>query len=211
MPTGIRFPLPQPGSIADTYDETRSSVDMEAGPARVRNKMRTAPRVFDVQWLMSQSAYETFDRWWQFTIKGAEREFDVQLLDDDETLVWYTARWIGEYSASINSERYEWTVSGKLRALGDSFLVRPSGTDELQGRASVGMTARGELRAVGVRLYGRASVGISAIARLDSLPFYGSASVGISARGSLGIVISRELREDGGDELREDGDIELRE
>lgn len=182
MPTGIRFPsqlrVPDREGYNATFEETRSVVDMEAGPARRRNKYRRPPQLFDLQWTFNQADFTVFDIWWQDTIGGGTREFDIQLLDDDETVVWYTVTAKGEYKAEV-SEVMDWRVTLRVKALGANFgPVRPAGTDELMGLAEVGVTARGMLLIPKV-LRGSTSVGITAQARFSLPPLRGAASVGL--------------------------------
>lgn len=164
MASGIRTPvevgLPSSESYGDTYEETRSRTEMDTGSPRMRNKMRTAPRLFDVSWKLTQADYQAFDSWFQDTIKGGLMEFDIQLLDDTEDLVWYTARFVdGTYTATIDAWD-NWIVSGTVRALGDPFEVRVPATDEIEGRVAFRMTNTGAM-VVGKALFGRSSLGLT--------------------------------------------------
>lgn len=214
MPTGIRFPLDRPAAaqgFSDTYEETRTTVEMTTGPDRVRNKMRTAPRLFNVQWKVVHADYTKFDTWWHEVIKGGALEFDVQILDDTETPVWYTVRWIKSYKVEVSSDGdSDWIISGLLRTKGASFEDRPSGTDELEGRSLFRLRARGTLFIPTV-LYGRASLHLTARGMLARPEMEGRAALHFLAKGRLQTLIEDELREDGGHELREDGGRELRE
>lgn len=188
MATGIRLPpsIRQPDrELDDTYEETRTTVDMDIGPARVRNKMRSAPRLFNVRWTLDQAGYHAFDIWFQETILGGEQEFDLQLLDDAETLVWYTARWLaGTYNAEIQQDG-KWVVTGTIRAVGDSFAYRPPGTDELAGRA--GIVVRGVAKMLIKKvLFGRSYLGVSkAQAKPILLPFFGYSRIAVTAKGRM--------------------------
>lgn len=175
MPTGIRFPPglrpPDRDGYEDADEETRSEFQADTGAPRRRNKYRIAPRVFDLQWSFTQAEYYAFDYWVQHTISGGALEFDIQLLDDDETLVWYTVTGVGEFSYEISDPEGElrYRVRWKVRAKAENFgETRPAGTDELMGRATVGVTTRGAL--------------------LVYTPFRGSTSVGVtSAKGRLSL------------------------
>lgn len=190
MPTGIRLPtiVPPPdraGGQQDTYEETRTTVEMESGSPRVRNKMRTAPRLMSVRWTMKQDVYHTFDIWFQETIRGGAEVFDLQLLDDTDTLVWYTAEWQdGTYSAEINQDGI-WVVNGTLRMVGESFADRPPGTDELAGRAILSVRSAGNMLIKKV-LFGRAIVGLGdASVRPALLPLYGKSFARVVAKGRM--------------------------
>lgn len=212
MTTGIRYPatLPPPSrdAYAEEFEEIHRATEMEAGTRRKRARMRVAPRRFDVGAVLSQTQFAEFDRWWQDTIKGGEREFDIELLDDDDAdaLVWYTVRSVdGSYDLDV-TETATYRVSFVVRAVGDSFATRPSGTDELEGRSTLGLTAAPgrllvftpfrALSAVGITgarsvfnlppLQGRAEVGLLGFTRgqLAPLPLRGAAVFGFtSARG----------------------------
>lgn len=210
MATGIRIPpqVPPPlrDGYGDTYEETRTSVEMDAGAPRIRNKMRSAPRLFTVTWHMTADVYKVFDIWFAETIAGGAKQFDIQLLDDSETLVWYTATFQdGSYRAAIEEDN-NWRVSATLRAVGESFATRPPGTDEMRGVANLSLLpARGQLLirkvlfgsvmlGIGegtrgalkpVPLYGRAVFDLNGRGRLYPRPLYGRATMDLTATGAL--------------------------
>lgn len=208
MPTGIRFPNglapPEPGGYGSTVYTGQSRTEMEIGAARVRNRRRAAPRFYEVSWRFTQEDYRRFDLWFQNSIQGGSRQFDIQLLDDDDELTWFTANWVpGTFEAAIDSSRYEWNVRGIVRVLGDTFgTTRPAGTDELYGDAAVTLTATGALL-IGTALYGGADLGLTAVtrfaptlfgdstpgltavARFTALPFYGDSALDLTATGRL--------------------------
>lgn len=183
MATGVRFPstlrVADRDGHGDTFEEIRSAFEPEVGSVRRRNRMRSAPRVFDLQWVFRQADYHTFDLWWQNTIKGGERDFDIQLLDDDETLVWYTVHVLGPYKAEVVNE-LEWRVTMRVRALGDNFgAVRPSGTDELAGRTSVGVSRASAAIKIAKPIRGAATVGLTGTGKLNFDAMRGATSVGM--------------------------------
>lgn len=191
MATGIRIPpqVPPPlrDGYGDTYEETRTSVEMDAGAPRIRNKMRSAPRLFTLTWHMSAAVYKVFDIWFAETIAGGAKEFDIQLLDDSETLVWYTATFEkGSYRAAIEEDN-NWRVSATLRAVGDSFPTRPPGTDELRGVADLSLLPLLGVLVIKKSLSGRVDLGIGEGTRgvLKPFPMFGIANLNISARGAL--------------------------
>lgn len=182
MPTGIRFPIQLPvasrNAHSDTFENSRSNLNMEVGPSRRRNLMRKPARLFSLQWQLSQSEFQIFDLWWQDSIKGGSLQFDLQLLDDDQTLVWYTMTARGEYAAEV-ADSLIWIVSLQVRALNDHFgVIRAPGTDELRSQVAIGVTTSGALLIPTV-LRGRASIGIAAMARLNLPPLRGTATVGL--------------------------------
>lgn len=148
----------------------------------MRQRMRATPRLIDVTWQMTEGNYREFDQWFVETLQGGSKEFDIQLLDDDEQLVWYTGRWLGgTYRASI-TEDDKWQVSGTIRAVADSFDVRPSGTDELEGKAVVRLRAYGTLLIPKV-MFGFAGLGLRDARGVMPAPLYGRSVLQFSGRG----------------------------
>lgn len=182
MATGIRFPsqlrVPDRNGYAEVYEDTRSAVEMEIGAVRRRNRHRKPPRLFDLQWTFNQDDFQVFDIWWQDTIAGGAKQFDIQLLDSDETIVWYTVTAKGEYRAEVVNE-LEWRVTMQVKALDDNFgTTRPTGTDELRGLLEAGVTARGTLL-IARTVRGTTTVGVTATARFSLPAMRGIAEVGM--------------------------------
>lgn len=209
MSTGIRFPvsLPVPGrpGYGDTEETTRSEFRPEVGMGRRRQKYRSTPRIFEVEWTFKQAQYEQFDAWWQNVLQGGALPFDIQLLDNSETLSWFTVYWLGEYEAEVVGVM-DWRVRGRLRATAATFgTTRASGTDELGGRATLAVTGVADIL-VSTALRGAASIGATGTGRLK-LPdmrgettllltsatvgkikvgfFRGAATIGVDATGQL--------------------------
>ena len=187
MSTGIRIPpqipLPDKVGYGDTYEESRTTSVMESGPPRIRNKFRTAPKLIDVQFSLSQYEYQIFEVWWQEAIRGGELEFDIQLIDDTETVVWYTCRWLGgSFTAEIAVDN-DWVVAGKLRTIGGPFDIRPADTDELEGLSRLLTIANGSLL-IGKTLRGKSVLSIAAKGKLYS-PIFGKATLQIVTKGRL--------------------------
>lgn len=193
MSTGIRFPvdLPPPSreGYGDEFEETRSKFAPEVGAARRRQRTRATPRLFSVQWAFDQDQYQTFDKWWQYVIQGGALPFDIQLLDDDATLTWFTVYFMGDYDAEVVGVM-DWRVRGTLRAIDVTFgTTRAPGTDELLGRAAVGVTAATGKLLITRALRGAANVGLqNAEGHLLLPPLEGEATVGLysATRGKLG-------------------------
>lgn len=182
MSAGIRFPsqlqYPERIGYSESFEDTRSLVEMEIGPARRRNKYRRPPRLFDLQWTFAQADFAVFDFWWQNTIGGGAWEFDIQLLDADQTIVWYTVTAVGEYKSEVVNAM-EWRVTLRVKALAASFgEVRESRTDELQGVCPVGVTPSGALL-IPKTVRGTANVGLTASSRFSLPDLRGTAEVGM--------------------------------
>lgn len=152
MATGIRFPanlpIPERDTYSETFEEIHRVTEMEVGTKRRRARMRTAPRRFNLSFVFSQAEFTVFDQWWQNTILGGERQFDIQLLDEDDAdpLVWYTVNIVdGVYNLNVNNV-LDYEVAFNVRAVGQSFADRPAGTDTLRGQSFMGMQlVRGDL------------------------------------------------------------------
>lgn len=185
MTTGIRWleslPLPERDNFGDTFEEVRRRSPMEIGPVRQRRMRRASPRLFNVTFRLNQQQYTEYDLWFQNDIQGGALPFDIQLLDDDQTYVWYTCYWVSPpTTAVIGSNADMWSVVGVLRARDQSFATRLPGTNELRGSAFVGVDGSAEI-VVETALYGLATVGINnANGRLPNAHMYGLAQVGIS-------------------------------
>lgn len=184
MPTGIRFPSELPLPLRDGYaigfEETRSSLRPESGHGRNRRTVRTQPRTERLVWSFSQEQFHLFDLWWQFTIESGAREFDLLLTDAILGTTWFTARWLGNYQAEMTSDAYRWRVSGTVRMLGEPFAERPSGTDELRGVSTVGISASGNLL-VERLMYASAVFDLTARARLSGSGGFLSATLDFTA------------------------------
>jgi hypothetical protein len=193
MPTGIRYPfglpVPDRDGYRETFEETRSVVDMESGTARRRNRMRRPARLFALRTTLSQQQFAVFDEFWQVHIKGSESEFDIQLADDDEAaLVWYTVRATdGTYQATV-TEAADYVVEWAVRAVADGFSVRDPGTALLRGSASIGIASAIAIQKARIALRGTASLGIKTSGlplrsggRFLAQPYNGRSVVGIKA------------------------------
>ena len=183
MPSSIRFPtdLPQPSrdGYEDTFEAIGRAFTPEVGEIRQRRRMRAAPRVVTLQLVLSGAQYLSFDRWWQTVILGGAREFDLQLSDDDGGLTWFTVRQLDDYQAELSSDRQEWTIRWRVRAVDGTFgTTRDSGTDELIGYSRPGVTCRGALH-VFTPLRSITNVGIAARATFAPPPLRSTITVGM--------------------------------
>lgn len=188
MPTSIRFPVtvkrPDRNGYADTYEETRVQTQMEVGALRIRQMYRSSPRLFDVQWVLKQSEYAEFDRWFQDIVGSGVAEFDVQLLDDDETLKWFTCKWFPP-KFEVSLDQYDnWNLKARLWSNKAPFDERPSGTDELEGHVKNKLIAIGALR-IGVTLHGAMDIQPLKAGGKLALPMRGTANTTLLARGRM--------------------------
>lgn len=137
MTSYIFFPedLPLPiVSGGDSFENVRSRVEMEVGPTRQRRHYRTAPRRFTYTWEFTQAEYAEFDDWWQNAIQGSVLPFNIRLLDDDQSLLWFEVYWLGSYKSEIvDTFSKAWRVSGTLRIIGQGSSTRPVGTNNMHG------------------------------------------------------------------------------
>lgn len=186
MSTGIVFPLdlaPDANGFADSYEDTSRRMQMEVGEDRVRRRMRRSARRFEIQYTFDQEEFATFKAWWLNDILGNARKFDVRILDRDETLMWFTCRWIGEYKVKVGPDNL-WIVSGTVRTVEDSFEVRVPGTDQLHGRSSLEMFATGRML-IGVELYGRSSIEMINVGHFTAAALHGRSNITLRAGGYL--------------------------
>jgi len=227
------LPIPQRDSFSSTYEQPNSRTEMEIGAPRQRRTKSIAPKLFTLTFVMNGTQFQQFEYWYQNSIKGGSLLFDMQLLDDDNTLVWYTVNIVGEYSyANVGTAFDRWTVTMTVRSKLASFAVRNPGTSELQGVVSAGTELQGAI-SIPYVMRGAVYVGTELQGLLNSASMRGSISVGTDLSATLGVATTimrgmitvdtslqgtlaatgtnYELREDGSRELREDGSFELRE
>lgn len=187
-PTGVRYPADLPGPLRDNFmatrQDSRSEFEPSAGRARRRNIKRMAPFVTQACFQYTDVQYRYFDQWWHQDVQGGARQFDIELPLNYNSLAWFTCECIGEPSAEA-VEGGSWRVMMSLRSKFPMFYYRPSGTDELYGTTSIGITqARGNME-IGMLLYGKADIQVTPKGRLLPTGMYGKASgIGIqTARG----------------------------
>lgn len=185
MPTAIRtpvdLPLPMVAGYGSTIEESRSRVEMDVGRPRTRRKTRTVAKQFEIQWDLDRFQYQSFDIWWQYIIKGGALEFDMQLEDDDGSIVWYTCIWLGEYKAEV-IDGLAWRVTAKARTISEPFEIRPAGTDDLHGLSKMALSGQGQLLVLKV-LRGTATMEFVGKATLGAIPMYASAQMQITGKG----------------------------
>lgn len=163
--------------------------------SRVRRKTTRLDRTVDVKWFINGGEqFAAFVVWWQNDLLSGERDFDVELEQDDgQGVIWYTCKWLNEYSAE-STPQGDWFITGKLLTLGSGFTTRELGS--LRGRAVVEVSASATLIIV-VALRGSATVEVFARGKLKPRPLRGRAVSEVFARGRLTEVHERILTEDG--------------
>lgn len=206
------IPIPQRDSLTTTFEQSNQQNPFEIGAARSRRTRSLAPRLWTITFIMSLVQFQLFEDWYQNTIKGGSFIFDMQLLDDDDTLVWYTVNIVGEYTyANVGTAYDRWTVTMTVRSRLPSFAVRDPGTAELRGAITVGTDLTGLLH-VPFIMRGAVTVGTELKGLLHANAMRGMITVGTELTGNLSLTGAGgfELRADGSRELRADGSFELR-
>jgi hypothetical protein len=127
---------------------------------------------------MTPDQYRIFDIWFEESSGAGVREFDIQVLDRNEVLRWFTCTFVNStYTANI-VDGAKWTVTAKLRSIAPSFPVRLPLTDQLHGRASFSFSAKAALPKP-VILHGRAAFGFKVRrAAIDRSNLSGRATLG---------------------------------
>lgn len=190
MSSSIRFPIdlrpPDRNGYADQHEQIKTRVEMEAGPSRLRRRMRIAPRVFSLRFEFTQLQFTTFDAWWQDVIGGGKKPFDIELLDDDQSLIWFTVTSLdGTYKAAISDEfDQNWIVTLRVRSIADPFVERTSGADELRGSSFNTSGGTGELL-ISIFLRGQSTIESINEGRLAILPLMGTSFNIMSNTGRL--------------------------
>lgn len=177
----IEIPVPDRAGYGDRFRPHRSEWQPEIGATRRRQKYRRTLRTFDVQFTMSQAQYQIFDIWYQNDIRGGELEFDMQMLDDDKTLYWYTVQGRQPFSfeRADNGEPV-YVVRWQVTAIDEGFAVREARTDELSGEAFVGIDEAVAVLQVVKALSGLSEIGVAADGRFNLLPLQGLSEIGLS-------------------------------
>jgi alpha-L-arabinofuranosidase B-like protein len=158
---------------------------MEIGAPRQRRVRSVAPRQFDITIDLDLNQFQTFEYWYQNDVKGGAAKFDIQLLDDDNDLVWYTVQIVGVYQyANVGPLLDQWTVTMTIRTIGESFAVRAPGTDDLRAITVFELTAIGSLHVPYV-MRGLASLDLTAKASIGYGKMYGQAYLELTAVGEL--------------------------
>jgi hypothetical protein len=178
-PTGIRYPADLPGPLRENFmstrEDSRSAFEPAIGRPRRRNTMRFAPYKTQACFQYTAVQYRYFDQWWHQDTLGGARQFDIELPLNYNSNAWFTCECIGEPSAEALDGGY-WRVTMQLRSKFPMFYYRPSGTDELYGTTSIGITnARGNLE-LSLVLYGKADIQVTPRGRLLPIGMYGLAS-----------------------------------
>lgn len=180
------LPLPQRDSLSATFEQVNSRTEMDLGAPRQRRMRSTAPRHFSVSLLLTAMQFQQFEYWFQNSIKGGSLVFDMQLLDDDNTLVWYTVNVIGEYTyQNVGTASDQWMVRMTVRSKLPSFTTRDSGT-ELIGRIDVGTELQGNLY-VPFTMRGAVSVGTELQGLIRTTAMRGRIDAGADLSGQLSI------------------------
>lgn len=188
----IRFPAQLPRPDRDTYqeafEESRSRVPMETGSQRQRRRRSLAPRTFTLTFNFSLAQYATFDNWYQNDIKGGSLPFDIELLNDDNDVVWFTVYQIAEYSYAIRGVALDtWQISWVVQSRLPSFVTRVPGTNELSGVSLNTMTNTGNLE-VKKSFFGKSVIEMDNPGRLISTAMYGLASNQNVSFGNLEVI-----------------------
>lgn len=168
MSSGVIFPssLPHPlPDYTDQYVETRSAFESETGYVRRRRRASVPPRKFELHWDLSLEQYKVFDDWFQNTLTAGSRPFDIQLLDDDFTLVWYTLHVTDVKYVAESTETMDWRISLQTQTIDEYFEHRAPSSSDLEAFAEGLGYAIGTLKDPGSILLGYTLGESTAIAR----------------------------------------------
>lgn len=189
MSSSIRIPestpLPDRDTFQSNFESSTKTMPMEIGGARQRRMRSIAPRRWTLKITMSTVQYQEFDYWFQNAINGGASLFDMQLLDDDQTLVWYTVNALDGYGfENVANDADTWIITMTVRSKLPSFTDRVPGTNDLHGDAELGISSAGVLH-VPYTMRGAASLGLSAQTRLGSPRMQGRTDMGVVLAGTF--------------------------
>lgn len=99
--------------------------DPDFGPGRLRPLYTTPPRKVSVAWEFFDFEFARFDNWFLNTVKNGTQKFDIQLSDNDQGLIWYTACFTGGWKAEQQQPGLTWIITADLLLYGEPFTTRP--------------------------------------------------------------------------------------
>lgn len=206
MSSNLVFPANLPDPLPDYTElevESRTQFESETGYIRRRRRTSTPPRKFELSWVLSTEQLNTFQNWFDDILDNGSRDFDIQLLDDDKSLVWYTVTIpSGNYTSEASSVS-DWLLKLSVQSLDEPFVDRISGSAQLDGFARLDSFGTGALKPAGVNLLGSGIGEGSGIGRL-LIPFRG---LGLLETFGTGFLIETpytpELRETDNGDIRE--------
>ena len=175
-----------------------ADVPMRTGHSRKRRIYTAAPRFVDVGVQMTQAQMAAFSDWFEGPLQAGAVSFTAAVANQGAGLLYWQARFEAPYSATPNDAAASWTVTARLRLVGDGSAAPPVSTG-LAGDSFVALVGAAAFVATNT-LAGDSFVALLA----------GGAALSGDTVVALIALLGNELREDGGLELREDGSIELR-
>lgn len=189
MSSPIRLPaiisIPQRDSFTDGFEFANLRTQFEIGAPRSRRMRTLAPRLFSVTFVCDAQQFQEWEYFYQDTIKGGSLPFDILLLDDDNSYVWFTVNTVGDYTYNNVGTAYDrWNVVVALRSKYPSFSTRDPGTSELGGLASVGADIFGGLHIPYV-MKGLSSIDVLLEGKIASDPMRGLITIDTFASSQL--------------------------
>lgn len=167
--SGIAFPstLPPPKPQYELrFVGGKSDFESETGFTRRRRKTTSEVRVYTLRWTFTPTQYEIFRTWFEDTLGNGVRAFDIRLLDDDATLVWWTVASLGAAYEADADAAINWDVSMTVHTALPSFTTRVPGAADMSAFAEVSFVSATRLEAPGVRLLARGGIAFSGTAQL---------------------------------------------
>ena len=96
--------------------------EMEAGPARQRQRFASTPTVFTVTWTFTRAQLAIFEKFYQLDLAGGSAWFNIDLVNGVGKTT-YVARFKETYSAQTSTREFYWNVTGTLETLARPYLA----------------------------------------------------------------------------------------
>ena len=105
-----------------------ADVPMRTGHMRKRRIYTASPRFVDVGVQMTQAQMAAFDAWFEGPLQAGALYFTAAVANQGAGLLYWQARFEGQYSATPNDVAACWTVTARLRLVGDGSASPPVAT-----------------------------------------------------------------------------------
>lgn len=191
--------IPGPRWVGHTHEmgSTYANLAMQTGHDRRRRVYTDVPRVVSVSWDLNLSQAAEFRNWYEYSLSGGMKEFNLKVANQGPGVLYYRARFIEPYTAEANESGQAFWISAKVMLYGEGVSVVPY-NPEMDADVTVSLMGQANLHVIAV-------VGADVLVSLrPSISLF--ANVEISLVGG-----AAELREDGTFLLREDDSKILRE
>ena len=105
-----------------------ADVAMRTGHSRKRRIYTAAPRFVDVALRLTQAQMTAFAAWFGGPLQAGTLSFTAAVANQGPGLLYWQARFEAPYSARPNETASDWTVTARLRLVGEDTTTLPAAT-----------------------------------------------------------------------------------